>query len=177
MHSCKKHIPLIIIVCILVAILLVALFFNKTTINGNSMEKLTELTKMDFSDVKITDIQYTQNANGTYTKLFVFLNEPAELESKDYYFDSDGGGIYDPNLEQIPHGDITALREIGIELHQIQKHGGNYSQIEVGFSMVSYIIHWYQIDKSYDGESNIVLVALIPRAVSIDVDQILEPNG
>lgn len=141
------------------------------------MEKLTELMRMDFSDAEITDIQckyIKDNAiGGTCTHMFVFLKESGELESKEYYFDSNGGGISDPKLEHIPPGDIAELKEIGIELHQIQKHGGNYNQIKVGCSTVPYEIHWYQIDESYDGKSNVVLLAAIPRKISISVDKII----
>lgn len=84
-----------------------------------------------------------------------------------YYSDSNEEEIYDPNLEYIPPGHIAELREIGLQLHQIQKHGWKYNQIKVGFSTVPYMIHWYQIDKSYDGRSNIVLFASVPRKILI----------
>lgn len=180
----KNHFPAILTVCILVAILVIVVyivfFFNKMTIQGDSMEKLAELMRMDFSDVEITDIQYkyvkdeTLGLRGTRTQIFVFLKESGELESKDHYFDSNGWEISDPNLEHIPPGNIAALKEIGIELHQIQKHGGNYNQIKVGFSTVPYTIHRYQIDESYDGKSNVVLLASIPRKISISVDKIIQ---
>ena len=174
MSITKTHFPTILIVCILVALLVISLyfvfFFNKTTIKGGSMEKLSELMRMDFTDVEITDVQYRyvkDNAiRGTRTKILVFLKETGELESKEYYFSSSGGGISDPNLEHIPPGNIAELKEVGIELSQIQKHGGNWNQIKVGFSTVPFEIHWYQIDESYDGKSNIVLFASIPRKIS-----------
>jgi len=181
MSITKNHFPTILIVCILLVILVIFLyfvfFFNKTTIQGDSMGKLTELMRMDFSDVEITDIQYKyvkDNAiRGTRTQIFVFLKESGELESKEYYFDSSGGGISDPNLEHIPPGNIAQLKEIGIELHQIQKHGGNWNQIKVGFSTVPFEIHWYQIDESHDGKSNVILFASVPRKISMNVDKII----
>lgn len=179
----KNHFPIILTVCIFVVIIVIAVyivfFFNKMTIKGDSMEKLTELMRMDFSDVEITDIRYkyvkdeTLGLWGTRTQIFVFLNESCELESKDY-FDSNEGGIYDPNLEYIPPGHVAELEEIGIQLHQIQKHGGKYNQIRAGFSIVPYTIHWYQIDKSYDSKSNVVLFASVPRKISINVDKMIQ---
>lgn len=187
MSASKNNFRTILTVCILAVILVIAVyivfFFNKMTIQGDSMEKLTELMGMNFADVEITDIQYKyvkDEALGlwrTRTQIFVFLNESGELESKDYYFDSNGGEIYDQNMEYIPHGHIAELKEIGIELHQIQKHGGKYNQIRSGFSIVPYEIHWYRIDKSYDGKSNIVLFASVPRKVSIYVDKIIQENN
>ena len=137
------------------------------------MEKLNELMKMDFSDVEITDIQckYVKDEAlgifGTRTQIFVFLNESSKLDFKDYYFDNNEEKINDLNLEYIPPGHITELKEIGIQLHQIQKHGWKYNQIRAGFSIVPYTIHWYQIDESYDGRSNIVLFASVPCKISI----------
>lgn len=182
MSICKNHFLRIFTVCILAIILIVAAYFlffvNRTTIKGDSMEKLTELMRRDFSEAEITDIQckyVKDNAIGeACTHLFVFLKESGELEFKEYYFDSNGGGISDPNLELIPPGDIVLLKELGIELHQIQKHGGNYNQIKVGFSTVPYTIHWYQIDESYDGKSNVVLLASIPRKIVINVDKVIQ---
>lgn len=134
--------------------------------------------RMDFTNVEITGIIYKYEKDealwGTRTQVFVFLKETAELESKDYYFDRNGGGISDPNLEHIPPGNIAELNEIGIELFQLQKHGGNYSQMRVGFQIIPYPIHWYQIDESYDGKSNVVLDASIPRKISMDVDKIIQ---
>lgn len=175
MNLSKKCFLTILTVCILVVIIIIVMyfvfFFNKTTIQGDSMEKLTELMKMDFSDVEITDIQYKyakdKAVGGTRTQIFVFFKESSELESKEYYINSDGEGIFDPNLEHIPSKHIEDLKEIGIELSQIQKHGVNYNQIKVGFSIVPYTIHWYQIDESYDGKSNVVLIASVPRKISI----------
>ena len=184
MSVSKKHLSVILTVCVSVIILVSAVyivfFFNKMTIQGDSIEKLAELIRMDFSDVEITDIQYkyvkdeTLGLCGTRTQIFVFLNEFGELKSKDYYFDSNGEGIYDPNLEYIPPGDIAELKEIGIQMNQIQKHGGQYNQIRAGFSMVPYTIHWYQINNTYDGKSNIVLFASVPRKISINVDKIIQ---
>ena len=180
----KNHFLTILAVCILVVILVIAtyivFFFNKMTIQVDSREKLGKLMRRDFSDVEITDIQCkyvkdeTLGIGGTCTQIFVFLNESCELESKDYYFDSNGGEIYDPNLEDIPPGHVVELKEIGIQLRQIQKHGGKFNQIRAGFSIVPYTIHWYQIDKSYDGRSNVVLFASIPRKISIKVDEIIQ---
>lgn len=172
----QKHLPTILTLCILVVMLVIALyfvfFFNKTTIQGDSMGKLAELMRMDFSDVEITDIQckYVNDkaVGGTRTQIFVFLKESDDLESKEYYFNSNGEGIFDPNMEHIPSEHIEDLKEIGVRLSQIQKHGGNYNQIKVGFSIVPYTIHWYQIDESYDGKSNVVLLASVPRKISIN---------
>ena len=178
MDKTKNHFP-VIFICIWVIILIAALyfviFFNRTTIFCNNKAELAELAEligMDFEDIEITDIQYKNNKDGilnNYAYIFVFLKESGELESKEYYFDSSGGGMFDPNMEHIPPGHIAKLKEKGIELDNIQKHGGNWKQIKVGSGITSYEIHWYQIDDSYDGKSNVVLLVGIPRKVSIKI--------
>ncbi len=178
----KNHIPVIIVVCTLAVILIFALyivfFFNKTAIRCDSAEKLTELIRTDFSDVEITDIRYDhykdESINAVGTRMFIFLKESGKLESQEYYLNSNGDGVYDPQLKYVPPGNIEDLKEIGIELSQIQKHGFNYSEISVGYWTAPFEIHWYQIDETYDGKSNVVLLTSIPRKILINVDKIIE---
>jgi len=176
----RKYFWIIFIICIIIiilgGILYFSFYFHKTTIYCNSREKLTELTKMDFINVEITDIQYeffNEKGIGNYTQLFIFLTEHDALEFKEYYFNDRGAGIYDPNLEYIPAGQIMELGKRGIEMHNILKHGGNYNEIRVGVQSVPFPVHWYQIDDSYDSTSNVILVLSIPRKVSVDVDKII----
>jgi hypothetical protein len=174
-----KNQSLIIFICVFVvmlAVLYFAFLFNKTSIICDSRSKLAELTKMDFTDVVITDIQcknFKEDDIGEYTRIFIFLKEFDELESKEYYFNIRGAGIPDPNLDRIPSGHIRELKKIGIEIDNIQKHGGNFNEIKVGFQIVPYEIHWYQIDNSYDGESNVILLTFVPRRVLMNVDKII----
>ena len=178
----KKHFLSIFTACILAVVLFITLyfvfFFNKTAVKADSQEKLSELMGIDLSNVEITDIRCKYDKDnavgGTRTEIFVFLKESGELESKEYYFDSDGGGISDLDMEHIPPGHIEDLKELGVELSKIQKHGGNYNQIKAGFSTVPYTIHWYKIDESYDGKSNVVLIASVPRKVSINADKFIK---
>ena len=61
MSVLKSHFPTILTVCILVVMLVIVVcivfFFNKMTIQVDSIEKLMELMRSDFTDVDITDIQ------------------------------------------------------------------------------------------------------------------------
>jgi len=177
----KNHFLLIPVICVLAAVIIGVLFytfvFGRTPIFCNGRIKLAELFKADFTDIEITGVQYENSKDGildNYAYVFVFLKESCEFESKEYYFNGDGGGFSDPNLEHIPPGHIVKLKGIGIELANIKKHGGNWSQIRVGAGMTSFEIHWYQIDDSYDGKSNVVLLAGIPRKISINVDKIIQ---
>jgi len=145
-------------------------FFNKTAIEAGSMEKFSELMKMDFTDVEITDIKLEHSKDGflnNCTKIIVFLRESGEWESKEYYTDCEGW--FDTNPEHMLPAEIAELKEIGIALHQIQKRGVNFSQVKVGFSIGEFGIYWYQIDESYNGKSNVVLFANIPRKISMNV--------
>lgn len=179
MDITKNKFPVIFTVCILAIILVIVLyfifFFNRTTIFFSSRVKLAELLRTDFTDVEITDIQYKTSKDGIlddYTQIIVFLKESDEWESKEYYTNSEEW--FDSDPEHILPAQIAELKEIGIELHNIKKRGLNFSQVKVGFSMVSYTIYWYQIDEFYDGESNIVLLAGIPRKISMNADKIIQ---
>ena len=178
MSIAKNHFPTIPTVCILFVILVISLyfvfFFNRTTIQGGSVEKLAKLMRTDFSGVEITDIQYKSSKDGIlddYTRIIMFLKETDEWESKEFYTYSEGW--FDSNPEHMLPAEIAELKTIGIELHNIQKRGVKSAQIKVGFSIGEYNVYWYQIDESYDGESNIVLRVGIPRKISINVDKII----
>lgn len=164
----KNHFIKILTVCILTVTLIIA--FNKMTIQVDSVEKLNGLMRMDFSDVEITDIQYKYIPSELYTRIFIFLNEPGELKSNAIVTER----AYDPNLEYISPGHIAELKEMGIEFDQIQNHGWHYNEISVGRWIAPYEIHWYQIDQSYDGVSNIVVLVGIPRKIAINVDNIIQ---
>ena len=66
------------------------------------------------------------------------------------------------------------LEELGLPMENIRGHGGNFVNVEVGFAETSFEIHWYQIDETYDGKSNIILLTGIPRRISIDANRIME---
>ena len=134
---------------------------------------MEELLVTDFTDVEITDILYKNSRNSVFdvnTHIYVFVKEPGEWELKEFYTDCEGW--YDTNPESILSSQIAALKGIGIEVHNIIKHGVMFTQIRVGPSVVSYGVYWYHVDESYDGVSNVVLFASIPRKVSIDVDRL-----
>lgn len=136
---------------------------------------MTELTKMDFTDVKITDIQFRNSKDGildNYTRIIVFLKESGEWETKEYYTSCEGW--FDTNPEHMLPAEIAALKAIGIELNNIKKRGVVFNQIRVGYAIGEFGIYWYQIDESYDGKSNVVLLAGIPRKISMNVDKILQ---
>ena len=136
---------------------------------------MAELIKMDFANVEKTNIQYKNSKDGfldNYTRIIVFIKESGEWESKEYYTNCEGW--FDSNPEHILSAQIEELREIGIELHQIQKRGVIFNQIRVGFSIGEIGIYWYQIDESYDGKSNVVLFASVPRKISINVGEIIQ---
>jgi len=177
MSIVKNHSTVICLISILVIILVIVIYFafinNRTTVYCNSKEKLEVLVGADFSDVEITDIQYKNSKNSifdVYTQIFIFLKETGEWEQKEFYADCEGW--YDTNPESILSSQIAELKGIGIEINSIIKHGVKFTQIRVGPSIVSCGIYWYQIDESYDGATNIVLRAGIPRKVSIDVDRL-----
>ena len=178
MRKTKKSPLVIFIVCLLIAITAAvsyfAIFFNKTTIFCNSKAALSALTRMNLTDADITDIQYhiLNGDIGAYTNVLVFLQN--EEAADGHYFDIGDTVFSDPGLEHIPPGHIDTLRDVGIELHQIQNHGGTWNELAVGVQTAPFEIHWYQIDNTYDGESNIVLLSSIPRKVSIDKEKIME---
>ena len=175
----KNHFPLFITICILVIILVIALcfacFYNRTTIFYRSKTELAELLRADFTDVEITHIQYKNSKDGiwdNYTRIVVFLKESGEWESKGYYTNSEEW--FDSSPEHMLSSETAELKIIGIELNNIQKRGVNFNQIKVGFSIGGFGVYWYHIDDSYDGESNVVLIAGVPRKVSIDIDRIIK---
>jgi len=180
MKLTRKRFLAIPVVCVLAVMLVPALcyalfiLFNHTAIYCSSKAKLTGLLKLDFADVEITEIQYKVSKGflDNYTSIYVFLKEAGEWESKDFYTDCEDW--YDQEPEYILSARIAELKKLGIELQQIQKHGVYFGQIRVGYGMAEYSIEWYQIDDTYDGESNIVLIAGIPRKVLINVDKILK---
>ena len=176
MRITKNHFLLVLAICIL-AMMLVAtyfvFFFNKTAIEGGNIEKISELMKIDFTDVEIIDIKLEHSEDGILndcTKIIVFLRESGEWESKEYFTDCEEW--FDTNPEYMLSAEIAKLKEVGIELHQIQKRGVNFNQVKVGFSIGEFGIYWYQIDESYDGKSNVVLFANIPRKISMNIDKI-----
>lgn len=158
-------------VVLLAAIFLIGrylVYSYKSTLRIDSREKLLELMKAESLDVKITDVKCKRESRD-YTWVFVFLKEEGDLEHIDYYYDKNGGGHEDPELTDISPGCIRALEELGIGLQQIQKHGINYG--DSGYS--TYDIDWFQIDETYDGKSNVLLLSLAPWNVKIDVEKIL----
>ena len=46
--------------------------------------------------------------------------------------------------------------------------------LKAGFAETSFEIYWYQIDETYDGKSNIILLTGISRRISIDANRIME---
>ena len=185
----KNRIILTIVTLTLIVIFggVVLCFFsinhNKIYSNGiqsnviDSSAKLLNLLGMDFTDVKITNIQYQnfkEDDVGEYTRINVFLEESDEaLKSREYYLNNVGGGISDPNLSDIPPGHIGELVRIGIYKNQIKQHGGNYNEVEVGDQFRPYEIHWYELNEiRYNG--NVVLVTSIPCKVVLDEDKIIQ---
>ncbi|MPM95473.1 hypothetical protein SDC9_142627 [bioreactor metagenome] len=183
----KNRIILIMVTLIVIFGGVILCFFsinhNKIYSNGinsnviDSSAKLLNLLGMDFTDVKITNIQYQNNKEkdvGEYTKIIVFLEESDEaLKSREYYLNNLGGGISDPNLRYIPPGHIEELGEIGIDINQIKQHGGNYNEVEVGGQFRPYEIHWYELNEiHYKG--NVLLLTSIPCKVVLDVDKIIQ---
>lgn len=171
----KNHFKLILIVSIMiiiVAIVLSAMFEKNNVRRCYALKDLTELIKCDLMDAEIINIQYKheedQASGGYCTTIWVLIKENNGWETKEYYNNKLGAGIYDPRLENIYYEQIEKLSEIGIGLDQIEQHGTNFGQIRVGFSIAPYTIEWYKIDESYDGEANIILVATIPKKVTIE---------
>ena len=142
----------------------------------DSREKLLELMKAEVLDAEITDVKWqivSDTSGNWYSRIFAFLKEEGELEYMDYYYDKDGGNEQDPDLTNIPPGDVPKLEEIGISLSQIQKHGTNFGNIQVDMVGTTYYIDWFQIDETYDGESNVLLFTSIPCKAAVDVEGIL----
>ena len=171
MSMLKKRHAIFWTVVLLAAIFLIGrylVYSYKSTLRIDSREKLLELMKAESLDVKITDVKCKRESRD-YTWVFVFLKKEGGLEHIDYYYDKTGGGYEDPELTDIAPGCIRALEELGIGLQQIQKHGINYGDTGVR----SYTINWFQIDETYDGKSNVLLLSLAPWNVKIDVEKIL----
>ena len=49
-----------------------------------------------------------------------------------------GAGIHDPDLARIPHRHMKYLEELGLPMENIQVHGGNFVNVEVGFAETSF---------------------------------------
>ena len=178
----KNHISAFIAACLFIVVLIIivyiAFFFNKTTIQIENREKLSDLMRIDFSHVDLTDIKcqfIKDNANGgtTHTQIFVFLKEFDEFKFKNYYSYNHSDEVFNSNIEHIPYLHIEHLKDIGIELTHIQEYGIIYNQIEFGFSTVPYMIHLYKINKSYNDKYNVVIISSIPRKVSINANRII----
>lgn len=175
----RNHIWVIVVICVLVIITIISLRFIQTHNRGLIVcDTRTELSNLlgssYFIDAAITDIRYKMDNLEESTDLFITLRETADLQSVDYYFSKLGTGIYDPDLEEIPQVHRTWLKGLGLTMENIQGHGGNFHEIKVGFEDAPFAVHWYQIDETYDGKSNIILLTSIPRKISIDADKIIE---
>ena len=175
----RRHIGGIAIFCALLIIAIVSaivpLTYNRGLIACDTRTELSGLLGSDyFMDAEITDIRYKVDDLEQYTCLLITLRETADLQSINFYCSKAGAGIHDPDLARIPHRHMKYLEELGLSMENIQGHGGNFVNVEVGFAETSFEIHWYQIDETYDGKSNIILLTGIPRRISIDANRIME---
>jgi len=173
----NKFILFSIIIILFIIITVILLFVFLSYENINSKARLIELLGMDFTDVNITDIKYKncKEDSEEYTCILVFLKESDEvLKSEEYYKNNIGGGISDPTLEYIPPSDIEEMKEIGINIKDIQKHGGNYNEIKINWQYRPYEIHWYQLNKFHNGKSNVLLITYIPCKVVLNIDKIMQ---
>lgn len=178
MNIMKSYFHIAMSICVLLVIVATTLYlagfmYNKKTIECDSKEKLAELFGFDFSDVLITDVQSRDDAEDKGTLLCVCIYDAREIQSVGYYFNERVSDVVDPELAKIPPGDIEELLDMGIKRANIEQYGFNFREIRVGYSDYPYLIYWFRIDNSYDGQSNFILLTWIPRKVSVRVERIV----
>jgi len=177
----KNRIVLITEITILIAILGVVILYSFSLNHKriNSKAEFTNLLGIDFTNVKITDIQY-QNCKekdvGEYTLISVFLEESDEaLQSREYYLHSDGAGGSDTNPEDIPPGDIEEMRKLGIGVNEIKKYGWNHKDFKVWWGQIRpYEIRWYELNEFHNHKGNVLILTSISYKVLLSVDKIMK---
>ena len=168
-----NRIILISVIVILVGIIMYFTFLTHKRINNKT--ELTDLLGMDFTDVKITEIQYQNGKDdvGDYTRISVFLEESNEaLQSRDYYYNDTLEGW--PDLKDIPPGHIEEMEKLGIGINDIKKYGWNFKEIRLWWQTRPYSIYWYELNESHNHKGNVLLLTSISYKIVINVDKIMQ---
>jgi|GEM_PF-2616380 len=179
-HEKNRIIPIVaivILIAILGGVVLHSFLLNHKKIN--SKVEFVNLLGMDFTNVKITDIQYQKYKDkdvGEYTLISVFLEESDEsLQSREYYIQRDGTGGTDTDTKNIPPGHIEEIKKLGIDTGDIKKFGWNFKDFKVWWGQIRpYEIHWYELSETHNRKGNILILTSIPYKIELNVERIMQ---
>lgn len=167
------HIFKPIIRCILVmtaffvavlAIYLLYICYNHSTIVCKDLSKLEELIKMDLSNIQIIDIYSHISKSSEYTEIIICAKAEEGYTEKEFYVSTNRSGIYD-----IPQFEVERLGRYSLEPNDIHNHGCCFGDIKSGISDVGYQIRWYEICTNQATNINLIISTDIPRRIYIDI--------
>ena len=129
-----------------------------------SKSDLTEIFGLDFTNITITEISYSEPFRGS-TEIFIYF-----IGKDDVIIAS---GFVERDIEHIHVADIEVLEKAGVQKSNIYRRWGHIKDMRTLFTRQSYVIELYQLREPRADGSDMLLITGVDRTVRICVDRIL----
>ncbi len=183
MKNIIKYIPVILIM----AVICFFVFFRSTPVYINDTDKLGELMNINLSGAKIVDVKYEEIKRGYidrnieayhYTEVAVFLEDIELYDNDGYIIDIPKAKVSEEDLSGAYYENfLEDLNRAGLKVGQLQGWIVCGYPIKKWFRTESYSVCYYFVDETYDGKTQTVAIAQVPRQIIINVDKILSEQN